>query len=182
MQSLHADRTGSSANAMAPDLRSPSTRSKPRTLAQRGQVLVIFVLSIFVLIGFVAIVIDISWYWSNTLRLQRAADAAALAGAVQLPGNPQTGYSQALAEAAKNGYNIGSPANMTCVNALPLLVSPADKKLEICATQDQNPNQMDVAITAPVPTFASTDETSRRSRLPVPISAVTRTPAGACTT
>ena len=38
-----------------------------------------------------AIVVDVSWYWANTLRVQRAADAAALAGVVWLPGNPTTG-------------------------------------------------------------------------------------------
>ena len=32
-----------------------------------------------------ALVIDVSWYWVNSLRVQRAADAAALAGAVLLP-------------------------------------------------------------------------------------------------
>ncbi len=32
-----------------------------------------------------AVVLDVSWYWANTLRVQRAADAAALAGAVYLP-------------------------------------------------------------------------------------------------
>ena len=32
-----------------------------------------------------AVVVDVSWYWVNSLRVQRAADAAALAGAVMLP-------------------------------------------------------------------------------------------------
>ena len=35
-----------------------------------------------------ATVIDLSWYWTNNLRMQRAADAAALAGVVFLPGDP----------------------------------------------------------------------------------------------
>ena len=73
----------------------------------RGQALILFVLAIFVLLGFTAIVIDISWYWSNTLQVQRAADAAALAGAVKLPGDPATAVSLALAEARKNGYAVG---------------------------------------------------------------------------
>jgi hypothetical protein len=97
-----------------------------------------------------AIVIDVSWYWVNTLRIQRAADAAALAGVVKLPGDPTTGVSLALAEAKRNGYTV---ATTHCVNALPLLVEPADKALEICAVQDQDPHQLDVAITAPVQTF-----------------------------
>ena len=57
-------------------------------IATAGQMLVLFVMSIFVLTGITAIVVDISWYWANTLRVQRAADAAALAGVVWLPGAP----------------------------------------------------------------------------------------------
>ena len=45
-------------------------------------------MAIFVFTGMVALVIDVSWYWVNSLRVQRAADAAALAGVVQLPTNP----------------------------------------------------------------------------------------------
>lgn len=76
-------------------------------LAARGQMLVLFVVSIFVLTGITAIVVDVSWYWANSLRVQRAADAAALAGVVWLPGNPGTAYSTARDEATKNGYDDG---------------------------------------------------------------------------
>jgi Flp pilus assembly protein TadG len=79
----------------------------------RGQILIMFVMAIFVFTGMVALVIDISWYWVNSLRVQRAADAAALAGVVQLPTNP-TGangaYALARAEAVKNGYDDASAA------------------------------------------------------------------------
>jgi Putative Flp pilus-assembly TadE/G-like len=144
--------------------------SKRSTHAQRGQVLAIFVMSIFVLIGFVAIVIDVSWYWSNTLRVQRAADAAALAGAVDLPAKPGgagvltlgTGTGDAYAEAAKNGYTNGAGG---------VIVTPV---------QDPgNADQMDVSISAPVNTFfmrvfgISTITATRASKalftLPVPM-------------
>ena len=75
--------------------------------AERGQVVVIFAISIFVFVGLCAIALDLSWYWANTLRMQRAADAAALAGVVHLPGDPSTAASVARAEAAKNGYVDG---------------------------------------------------------------------------
>ncbi len=74
----------------------------------RGQILILFVMAIFVFVGMVAIVIDISWYWVNSLRVQRAADAAALAGVVQLPTNPTSAtgaFALARAEAKKNGYD-----------------------------------------------------------------------------
>ena len=51
----------------------------------------IFALSAFVFVGMCAVVVDVAWYWANTLRVQRAADAAALAGAVLLPGKVNTG-------------------------------------------------------------------------------------------
>ncbi len=118
-----------------------------------GQTLVIFTGALLLIMGLIGLVIDVSWYWANTLRMQRAADAAALAGAVRLPGDKSTGYTLAIAEAKKNGYDIGGTVNMTCVNTPPVLVQPSDKKLEICAQQDQNQQQMDVGITAPVGTF-----------------------------
>jgi len=68
-----------------------------------GQVIVIFAGAIFLLLGLMALVIDVSWYWANTQRIQRAADAAALAGAVWLPGDPTTAYARAYSEATKNG-------------------------------------------------------------------------------
>ena len=85
----------------------------PSRLRQSGQVLALFVLSMIVLTGMVAVVVDISWFWSNSLRVQRAADAAALAGAIYLPGSPGTAYSVARAEATKNGYSGGSGTTIT---------------------------------------------------------------------
>lgn len=109
--------------------------SAPHRKRERGQVLALFVLSIFVIIGMVAVVVDISWFWANSLRVQRAADAAALAGAIHLPGSPATAYSTARAEARKNGYVGGSGTSVT-------------------PTQDaRNPRRLNVTITAPVQTF-----------------------------
>ena len=109
----------------------------------------------------VAIVIDISWFWSNALKVQRAADAAALAGVIYLPGTPANAYSTALAEAAKNGYTVGGTTTVT-----PL--------------QDPgNPRRLDVTISTPVNTFfarlfgmtqITVTETSRAEyTLPVPM-------------
>ncbi len=59
------------------------------------------------LLGFVGVVVDVGWYELNLVRVQRAADAAALAGVVYLPGNPSGGATAARNEAAKNGYASG---------------------------------------------------------------------------
>ncbi|HYO43536.1 MAG TPA: pilus assembly protein TadG-related protein, partial [Candidatus Limnocylindrales bacterium] len=74
----------------------------------RGQALVVFALSIFVFIGMCAVVVDIAWYWSGMLRMQRAADAAALAGVVYLPGNAPSAVTSARSEASKNGFTDGA--------------------------------------------------------------------------
>ena len=74
---------------------------------KRGQVLVIFALGATALIGAVAIVTDVSWLWVNQQRMQRAADAAALAGSIYLPGDPAAAFAAARAEAAKNGLVDG---------------------------------------------------------------------------
>ena len=104
-------------------------------LAARGQMLVLFVVSIFVLTGITAIVVDVSWYWANSLRVQRAADAAALAGVVWLPTQPATAYSTARAEATKNGYTGGGGTTVTPI-------------------QDPgNDRRLNVTISAPIGTF-----------------------------
>ena len=71
---------------------------------RRGQVIVIFAGAMLLFAMLAAAVIDLSWYWTNNLRMQRAADAAALAGVVFLPGEPGLAISAARAEASKNGY------------------------------------------------------------------------------
>ena len=105
----------------------------------RGQVLVIFAGAAFLLMALMALVIDVSWYWANTIRVQRAADAAALAGAVMLPGQPDcvTGACfVARQEAKKDGYNY------------------ADPNVTVTPTQDTtDPRQLDVTVSAQVPTF-----------------------------
>ena len=83
-------------------------RATGRAGRERGQTLVLFVIVSVVLIGAVAIVTDVSRLWVNQQRMQRASDAAALAGAIYLPGDPTTAYATARAEAAKNGYTHGS--------------------------------------------------------------------------
>ena len=87
----------------------PPTASavRDRRRAQRGQVAVIFAGAIVLFALLCAAVIDMSWYWTNNLRIQRAADAAALAGVVHLPGNVPAAYAAARAEATKNGYTSG---------------------------------------------------------------------------
>lgn len=92
----------------------------PSRRNQEGQALVIFALLLLVLIGFVGLGIDVGLSYIRVRSIQQAADAAALAGVIVMPGNfgpsePYTGWSssdnniksavgRALMEAGKNGF------------------------------------------------------------------------------
>ncbi len=102
-----------------------------------GQVVVIFAGAMLLFVLLAATVIDLSWYWTNNLRMQRAADAAALAGVVFLPGNTASAYAAARAEATKNGYTAG-------VNGV-TAVTPVQDPV--------NPRRLNVTITGNVGTY-----------------------------
>ena len=140
----------------------PAARTRLGRARQRGQALVMFVAGIVFVIGLMALVVDVTWAWMNMLRVQRAADAAALAGAVKLPDYPSQARTLAYAEATKNGYTSG-------INGATV-------------TAAQNPTrdiQLDTSVTAPVRTFflhlvgINTITVSRRAAaeyvLPVPM-------------
>src|SRR5260370_40089041 len=74
---------------------------------QHGQILVIVAIMIVALLGFTGLVTDVAWYEVNLMRIQRAADAAALAGVVYLPGNVAGAQTAALQESSKNGFANG---------------------------------------------------------------------------
>ena len=112
--------------------------AKPRARSQRehGQILVIFAGAMIALMALCAVVVDVAWYWTSNLHMQRAADAAALAGVVWLPGNQASASTAARAEAAKNGYTNGVDG---------VVVTPS--------YDPKNPRRIQVKITGPVGTL-----------------------------
>jgi hypothetical protein len=88
-------------------LRKLIDRIRDRIGHERGQVLPIFAIMSVVLLGAAALVTDVAWMWTNQQRMQRAADAGALAGAIHLPGDQTTAFATARAETAKNGFTDG---------------------------------------------------------------------------
>lgn len=102
----------------------------------RGQIIVLFAAILTILLGFSALVVDLSWVWVNQLRVQRAADAAALAGVVYLPGDVPSAYDAAHAESRKNGYRHGFADSV---------VTPA--------YDSTNPRQLEVTVAARIDTF-----------------------------
>ena len=97
---------------------------------ERGQTLVVVALMLTALFGFVGLVMDIAWFEVNLIRVQRAADAAALAGVVYLPTNVSGASTAAINEATKNGYTNG--ANGVVVTAAPDAVN--DRILGVTAS------------------------------------------------
>ena len=73
---------------------------------RRGVVLMVVVVSIVVLLGFAALVIDVGIMYNARADLQHAADATALAAAVQLP-DEGAAIATALQYAERNGGAYG---------------------------------------------------------------------------
>ena len=132
-----------------------------RSIAHRGQVLVITAGILTILIALVGLIVDLGWYQSNLLSIQRSADAAALAGVVYLPANVGQAQTTAYGEATKNGYTTGGATTVT-------------------ATQDLgNPRRLNVTIKTEVPTYfirifgmdtlSATRDSSAEFVLPVPM-------------
>jgi Flp pilus assembly protein TadG len=71
--------------------------------AQRGQILVMLSILIPVMLGVVAMAVDISTFDWNWARMQSAADAAVLAGASNLPTSPSRAIATATAYAETDG-------------------------------------------------------------------------------
>ncbi len=101
---------------------------------EQGFVLVWTALLLVVILGFTAWSVDFSHGKRDGARLQKAADAAALAGAIFMPENLNgIAFSTAREVATKNGYTDG-------VNGATVAVAPG-----------QQPNQLKVTITERMP-------------------------------
>jgi hypothetical protein len=133
-----------------PTIRNQSTtdEAQPRLSSRgnrpRGQVLVLFALLLTFLLGTAAFVVDLAWIWVNELKVQRAADAAALAGVVFLPGNPVTAATSAHEESRKNGFLDGDGT----------ITSGPNGGVDVYARADStDPRRMLVTVSAPIETF-----------------------------
>jgi len=117
----------------------PTAAARPSRLweGQRGQALVMFAGGIVLFIGLLGLVLDVSWYWVNQLKVQKAADSAALAGAVWLPDKPGSAITVAKAAAKQNGYDTTMPG------------------VTFAASVEPEPRNtiIDTTVSAPVPTF-----------------------------
>jgi Flp pilus assembly protein TadG len=90
---------------------------------QRGAVAILFGLSALVLFGFMALAVDLGRTYVVRTELQNAADAAALAGAIQLNQTAagvccgaDSAVTRAIAMAAQNNFKFSSPVAITIAN------------------------------------------------------------------
>src|SRR5579875_3159292 len=73
----------------------------------RGQMMVVFGLTLFVFVGAMMLGVDLSRLRAEAENAQRAANAAALAGVVYLPDYQSDAFTRAYEEAGKNGFVDG---------------------------------------------------------------------------
>lgn len=88
---------------------------KGTTSNEHGYVAIVTALMIIPLMGFVAFAVDLGLWYNEAAQIQRASDAAALAGVVVLP---DLAAAQAEAEevARRNGYEVNDPNIQVIVN------------------------------------------------------------------
>lgn len=79
--------------------------NRDRYRSESGLVLVWMALMLVVLLGMAGFSVDLGSWYLRSAKLQRAADAAALAGVVWMPGDPVSAQAAALSTLLKNGID-----------------------------------------------------------------------------
>ena len=109
------------------------------TGSQRGAVLLLVTLGVFVLLGMAAFTVDFGWLYYNQLQERKAAEAAALAGVVHMPlptsltfGPGTDPYDTAMDIAERNGYASDGTTTVTPLET----PSPAQLRVEITRQVD----------------------------------------------
>ena len=91
---------------------------------ERGQTIILVALSLPILLGFIGIATDVGALFKDKRTLQTAADAAAIAGALNLPPGSTSitaaAQTAATAAATVNGFTNGSNGVVVTVNDPPL--------------------------------------------------------------
>lgn len=109
---------------------------KRRLRSDEGAALPLVAAMLVVLIGMAALATDLGWFYLNASRIQRAADAGALAGVIRMPDDFPQATVDAKAVTRANEYEDGQDAVTVLVAEVP-----------------SDPNQLDVTVTDTVDTF-----------------------------
>ncbi|MEO8458321.1 MAG: vWA domain-containing protein, partial [Chloroflexota bacterium] len=112
--------------------------------SERGQALILFTLMLCVTLLSAMAVVDVGFFLHNRENAQQAADAAALAGAQDLPGSTTLAQSDALTYITKNGMSTSNTTiTFTCTSQV----------AQICVTGDGKYDTIVVKQKAPSPTY-----------------------------
>lgn len=109
----------------------------------KGVALPFVALMLTLLLGMTALAVDLGWLYLNGSRVQRGADAAALAAVVHLPHNNAGVDSNTIDGANANGWNVGT------LNGSPISGGGPD----VAEWRPLSDNRLEVRLTATVPTF-----------------------------
>jgi Flp pilus assembly protein TadG len=113
-----------------------------RATDERGVVMVWFAIMLVVLLGVTALALDVGYWRLTQTREQRAADAAALAGAVSFPGDPTRANAAALDIATSNGYAVGQVTPVSASATCPLGAATTS----VCGGAGTQPFQYKVTV------------------------------------
>lgn len=111
--------------------------------SDKGAALPLIASMLVVLIGLSALAIDLGWIYLNSSKVQRAADSAALAGVIYLPGDTTNVSNFSVNGANANGYSVGT------VNGVPIGGGGPDD-LTWTALAD---NRLQVTLESQIPAF-----------------------------
>src|SRR3990172_1370821 len=97
---------------------------------ERGQALVLFSLALAMFIGLVALSVDVGLIWHQRADLQKTADAAALAGTIELPQSAVLAESKAQEWAANNGIDLDEG------DEIEIVLSPDQTSVTVAGTRE----------------------------------------------
>src|SRR5690606_17306949 len=82
---------------------------RPRRLSDGGYVLALSGLLLVPLLAFTGLAVDLGAWYARAAELQRAVDAAALAGVTALPQGETPAVDMAIAVLRQNGFDVDDP-------------------------------------------------------------------------
>lgn len=113
---------------------------------QRGQVLPLVAILIFVLLGFAALAVDVGYNRYEKRVTQSAADSAALAGAIELLSGSANATASAKHDASKNGFTDNTSGG-TCTVCVTVNIPPAS------GAYTGDSTAVEAIVSAPHPSF-----------------------------
>jgi len=112
-----------------------------RLRSERGQALVLAAMAMVVILGFAAMAIDVGYWFSQKREVQKAVDAAALAGAQELPDDYVLAETMARDYLTKNGIVDTDTISVTfrCTSTYEIACDPGANKWDTIVVEVERP-------------------------------------------